>query len=130
MEKFYQEHVKRLGMTDSMSQMERDKTLFKNHRYVFYATDITFQQANHPTETHQKPKKCFSIKQKMYGYNTEVLAIRNGIAVACSVPDPGLVSDLTMFRNMDRFHRSTIKKSGHDCRILDHNPLRTLYSMN
>ena len=66
----------------------------------------------------------------MYGYKTEVSVLPNGIAVACSVHDPGSASDLTMFRNMFHSHRMATKKSGADCRIPDHGPMRTLYRMH
>ena len=66
----------------------------------------------------------------MYGYKTEVSVLPNIIAMACSVHDPVSVSDLTMFRNMDHFHRMATKKSSTDCRAPDRCPMRTIYTMH
>ena len=52
-EHFHLEHVNRMGMKYSMTRLEREKTLFKTHPHEMYATDVTFQQANRRTCTHQ-----------------------------------------------------------------------------
>ena len=126
----YHNHVDRLGMKYFISQLESDRTLFKNYPYALYATDETFLTANRPTGTHQESKKYFSNKHKMYGYKTDVSVVPNSIALACSAHDPGSVSDITMFRKMDGFHRDATTKQGHDCSAPDHGPMRTPYLLN
>ena len=66
----------------------------------------------------------------MYGYETEVSVLPNGIALACADHDLDSVLDLTMFRSMSHFHRRATKKNEHDRLSPAHGPLRTLYPMN
>lgn len=66
----------------------------------------------------------------MYGYKTRVSVFPNSIALACTDPDPGFVSDITMLLKMDCIHSDATEKRVHDCSTPDRGPMVTLCPAN
>lgn len=56
----------------TMAIIRTDCSSFKYHKYVLYATVVTVRQSNRPSGNNSESKKCFSNKNKMYGYKVQV----------------------------------------------------------
>ena len=115
---------------NKMKHLASKNKLFMHHPYALYATDVTFQQTNRPSENHQERKISYSAKHKLYGYKMEVSVLSTGLAACASHHRPGLVSDLTMFREMHEFHKTATEKRSDQLAIPEHGLLRSKYPNN
>lgn len=61
------------------TSLVKKRAQFKNFTYALYATDMIFQQGNHPSGTMLKGKHYFSFKHKLYIYKTEVSVAPTGL---------------------------------------------------
>lgn len=50
-----------------MRKLRNDAGAFKNSGYVAFATDVTFQQSNGPSESMAENSKYLSDRDKLYG---------------------------------------------------------------
>ena len=64
-----------------MKSLIKTKKQFKNFPYALYATDVIFQQWNHPLGNLLDGKAYFNGKHKLYGYITEVSVAPSGYAI-------------------------------------------------
>ena len=106
----FHHYVEYKGKKWKMAVMESKKVGFKNYPVARYATDVTFQQSFRPSGSVEEGKLYYSGKHKLYGYKTEVSVLPNGLALGCSVHEPGSVSDLKMFEAMLPFHSKQLRK--------------------
>ncbi len=97
-------------------------TQLKNFPYAFYATDVIFQQGNHPSGTMLEGKHYFGAKHKLYGYKTEVLVAPTGLAIDTLEHKPGIISDLVIFHGNPLFHQEGLIKCGDNADITDPSP--------
>ena len=67
--------------------------------------------------------KTFRVKHKLYGYKVEVSFTPNGFAICSSFHEPGSVSDLVIFRDMQWFHERVLCKKENEATIEDSGPL-------
>ena len=108
----------------AMLQLSSQGKQFRHHPNALYATDVTFQQTNHPSGNHQESKHYFRAKRKLYGFNVAVSVPQNGYAIGALFHRPESVSDLTMFREAFEWHKKASKKAPEDNVLSDHGPLR------
>lgn len=84
----------------SMKMLHNNNNLLKNYPMKRYSMEVTFQPSYRPSGSIAEGKKYFSGKHKLYGYKVEVFVTVNGFEVSSSMKEPGSVSDLVVFRNM------------------------------
>ena len=129
-EQLYDGMVVEIRGRNTMKHLASKNKLLKHHPHALYATDVTFQQTNRPSENHQESKISYSAKHKLYGYKMEVLLFYTGLAACASHHRLGSISDLTIFREMNEFHKTVAEKGSDQLTIPDHGPLRSKYPNN
>ena len=100
--------------------------MFSNYPMARYATDAAFQPAFRPSGSFEGGK-YYSGNHKLYGYGAEVPAKPNGFAVGSSMHEPGSVSDLVIFRQMQWFHSRAQRKKDYEALISDNGPMVEQY---
>ena len=75
----------------------------------------------------EEGKKYFSGKHKLYGYKVEVSVLPCGLALGARLHEPGSVSDLVIFQQMQSFHRKQLRKTSEEADIFDEGPLSERY---
>lgn len=63
----------------TMERLVNDVYTFRHYKFALYATDVKFQHTNRPAGKHEEAKVNFSNKHKVYGYNSEVSVLTNGV---------------------------------------------------
>lgn len=80
-----------------MRKSKNEHKCIKNLNYARYATYVTFQQSNPPSENMAEGKNYFSGKHKLYGYKVELSILPIGNFIRCTNHHPGSLSDLKYF---------------------------------
>lgn len=52
------------------------------------------------------------MKHGQYGYKVEVSVVPNGLEIGCNSHEPGSKNDLTIFQEMNWFHKKMLRKLG------------------
>ena len=103
----------------SMTEIIKEKFLFKHFSLARHATDVTFQVSNGPSGNMQEGKKYFSGKHELYRYKIEVSVLPNVLAVGYIEHIPGSVTDLEIFKENKDFHKANLKKARSERELAD-----------
>ncbi|KAF0774831.1 hypothetical protein AaE_001469 [Aphanomyces astaci] len=106
-----------------MTTLRSKDKVFTHYPYALYATDVKFQPAHRPSGRFGEQKHYFSGKHKLYGFKIEASVSPEGLLVDMSPHEPGLVSDLTMFRSRLDQHTQALAKDDYDDTINDNGEL-------
>ena len=93
-----------------MKELHANGHVFNFYPMARYARDVTFQTAFRPSGSVEEGTRYSSGKHKLYGFKVEVSVTPNGFAVGSSMHEPGSVSDLVIFQEMQWFHHRTQRK--------------------
>ena len=99
----------------------------KTYPMARYTTDVTFQPDFRPSGSVKEGKRYYSGKHKLNGFKVEVSVTPNGFAVGSSMQEPGSVSDLVVFQEMQWFHRRIQRKKSDEMEMMDSGPLAETY---
>ena len=120
---FYESYVEYNAKRWTMKELVAKKKCFSHYPMARYATDVTFQPSSRPFGSVQEGKRYYSGKHKMYGYKVEVSVFPIRLAIGCSDHEPGSVSDLVIFQQMQRWHGINLRKRNGEDTLEDDGPL-------
>ena len=72
---------------------------------------MTFQQSFRSSGSVQEGIRFFIGRHKLYGFEVEVSVHPTGIGIDCTRNYPGSVSDFEIFKEDNRFHKCSSKKT-------------------
>ena len=126
-EAVYESYVDYQARKWSVDLLKPKDRRFRNYPMARFATDVTFQPRFRPSGSIEEGKKYFSGKHKLYGYKVEFSVLPCGVTLGASLHEPGSVSDLVIFQQMQSFHRKQLRKTSEEADIFDEDPLSERY---
>lgn len=94
---------------------------FEHFDYSKYATDASFQEANHPPSlSSTEAKAYFIIKHKLCVLKTEAFVLTKGFSVFSSTHVPGGCAEIILFRKHIELCQAALEKLRNEISIEDH----------
>lgn len=87
------------GRVHKMQKLQLAGKTLKNIPQACYATDSILKSALSPVGSIEEDKQYYSGKNHMYGYESEISVLVNGLALGCSNLHAGSVHDVDIFRS-------------------------------